>query len=161
MRRWMLGIVLAGCGDEAFTTVQPEPFWVDLTGAQVTRGSDLEYIDDRDIVWQIDWRSASLAGLPFPTVVYADDACAGRPYLIADVPPLHAMWDAGEEGWKVVRADARVQRIDDGFAKVGGCSKVVDLPVVYDLRDAIDLPGTPMPLPYVPPLRKVLPAGEP
>lgn len=150
----------AACGDQAFTTVQPEPFWVDAAGTPVTRGTDLEWIDDRGIVWPIDWRTATLSALPYPAIVYEDAACAGRAFLVADAPPLHALYDPDDDTYKIVREDARIERLDDGYAKVGGCSKVLDQPVVYDLRVVVELQGAPQLLPYVPPLRKVLPAGE-
>ncbi len=161
MRGWTLTLVLIGCGDTGFTTVQPEAFWVDLGGTPVTRGEALTYVDDQGVTWTIDWQSASLSGPAYPQVLYGDDSCGGLPYLAANVPPLHAMWDADDEVWKMVREDARVERLEAGYTKASGCSKVAQQPVVFDLRNVLVLGPSPRLLPFVPPLRKVLPAGEP
>lgn len=161
MSRSLLPLVLAalgGCDEEVIAvTIQPEPYWADVEDKQVTRGASLDYIDDRGILWQIDWRSATLSGPRFPPIVYDNADCDGTPYLPAEVPPSQAMWDPDEGVYKVVPPVVRIERLDDAWVRQGGCTRYGDLVIAYRLESVAEIGAFAPLINFFPPLHKVLP----
>jgi hypothetical protein len=61
--------------------------WADATGTLVLPTERLEVFDEQGLLWQVNPETATLVGIPTPTLYESDD-CTGEPLVASqDLPP--------------------------------------------------------------------------